>query len=122
MNALSTLDLRDATSVCRTPIHDFVEHHWPALRHAADFLGGRRAIAEADRLFGDLARSFEIGTHTRRRIERLIRLLELDDEVVSGDHMLTLVNPSDPIVEELCLLLDGLRQAFDMFIGEQAAA
>jgi hypothetical protein len=122
MNVLSTLDLRDATSVRRTPIHDFVGYHWPALRNAAELLGGRQAVAEADRLFGDLARSIGIGTHTRRRIDRLIRLLELDDDVVSDNHVLSCISPCDPVVTELCLLLDGLKQAFAEFISKQQTA
>lgn len=122
MNAFSALDPCDAISVRRTPIHDFVEHHQHALRHAASFLGGKRAVGEIDRLHSDLAGDFAISIHTRRRIERLIRLLELDEDVVSNDHMLVLIDPCDPIVEELCLLLDGLRQAFEKAIGSLAVA
>lgn len=111
MNALSTLDLRTATRVRSMPIHDFVERHSLALRNAAQFLDGSRAVAELERLFCDLAGSTKIGVHTRRRLDRLIGLLELDDDVVSDSHVLYEINPSDPIFEELCLLLDGLKDA-----------
>jgi hypothetical protein len=114
--------LYDTTSVRRTPIHDFVEQHWHALRNAAELLGGRRAVLEAERLFDDLSRSLKIGIHTQRRIDRLVRLFELDDEVVSDDHWVHRINPCDPIVSELCLLLDGLKHAQAAVIDDRSAA
>ncbi|WP_169788536.1 hypothetical protein [Litoreibacter arenae] len=92
-------------------MHDFVAQNWPALRNAAALLGGRRAAQEADRLFDDLTAHATIGIHARRRLERMMRRLELDEDIVSEDTLLNAVDPSDPIVDELCLLADGLREA-----------
>jgi phosphoribosylformimino-5-aminoimidazole carboxamide ribonucleotide (ProFAR) isomerase len=122
MNANSTFDMNNATSVCPSPIHEFVEQHWPALRNAAELLGGRRSIQEVERLFDDLSRSLTIGIHTQRRIDRLVRLLELDDEVVSVDHRLQCIHPADPIIAELGLLLDGLKHAQAAAIDDRRSA
>jgi len=122
MNVLSTLHLHEATRVHPTPIHAFVEQNWPALRNAAELLGGRRAVLEVERLFDALSRSLKIGIHTQRRIDRLVRLFELDDEVVSDDHWVHRINPCDPIVSELCLLLDGLKHAQAAVIDDRSAA
>jgi hypothetical protein len=118
MNAVSTFDIHDATSVCRTPIHEFFEQNWSALRNAAEFLGGRCAVLEAERLFEDLSHSLKIGVHTWRRLERMMRRLELDDDRASGDGLLHVIDPSDPIVDEICLLADGLRNAIDQMFPE----
>jgi len=118
MNAVSTFDIHDATSVCRTPIHEFFEQNWSALRNAAEFLGGRCAVLEAERLFEDLSHSLKIGVHTWRRLERMMRRLELDDDRASGDGLLHVIDPSDPIVDEICLLADGLRHAIDQMFPE----
>jgi hypothetical protein len=122
MNALSTFHLHEATRVHPTPIHAFVEQNWPALRNAAELLGGRRAIQEVERLFDDLSRSLKIGIHAQRRIDRLVRLLELDDEVVSDNYWVHCINPTDPIVAELCLLLDGLKHAQAAVIDDRLGA
>jgi hypothetical protein len=122
MNALSTFHLHEATRVHHTPIHAFVEQNWPALRNAAELLGGRVAIQEVERLFDDLSSSLKIGIHTQRRLDRLVRLFELDDEVVSDDHWVHRINPCDPIVAELCLLLDGLKHAQAAVLDDRSAA
>jgi hypothetical protein len=111
MNSITPIDLRHAVLAQRSPVHEFVAQNWPALRNAAALLGGQRAAQEADRLFDDLAAHTMIGTHTRRRLDRMMRRLELDDNVISEDVLLNAIDPSAPIVEELCLLSDGLRHA-----------
>jgi hypothetical protein len=37
--------------------------------------------------------------------------LELDDDAVNDTVLLNVIHPSNPIVEEICLLCDGLRHA-----------
>jgi hypothetical protein len=111
MNSITPFDLRHAVSAHRSPVHEYVAQNWPALRNAAALLGGQRAAREADRLFDDLATQVTIGLHAKRRLERMIRRLKLDDDIVSEDVLLDLIDPSDPVVDELCLLCDGLRHA-----------
>jgi hypothetical protein len=113
MNSITPFDLRFAVSAERSPIHEFVAQNWPALRNAASLLGGPRAAQEADRLFNDLATHATIGIHARRRLERMMRRLELDDDSVSEDVLMNVIDPSDPIVDELCLLADGLRNSLE---------
>jgi hypothetical protein len=116
MNSITPFDLRHAVPAHRSPIHEFVAQNWPALRNAAALLGGQRATQEADRLFDDLATHATIGIHARRRLERMMRRLELDEDIVSDNILLNVIDPSDPIIDELCLLADGLRNS-----SEQAA-
>lgn len=117
MNALSNFNQHGLTRVYSTPIHEFVEQNWHALRNAAELLGGRRAVREIERLFDDLSRSLKIGIHTQRRIDRLVRLLELDDE-----HWVNCIDPCDTVVSELCLLLDGLKNAQAALRNQRHAA
>ncbi len=111
MNSITPFDLRNAVFAKSSPVHDFVAENWPALRNAAALLGGQQAVQEADRLFDDLATHMTIGIHAKRRLERMMRRLELDDDSVSEHVLLNVIDPSDPIVDELCLLADGLRHA-----------
>ena len=113
MNSITPFELRFAVSTERSPIHEFVAQNWLALRNAASLLGGPRAAQEADRLFNDLATHATIGIHARRRLERMMRRLELDDDSVSEDVLMNVIDPSDPIVDELCLLADGLRNSLE---------
>jgi len=113
MNSTTPFDLRYAVLALRSPVHEFVEQNWPALRNAASFLGGQRAAQEADRLFDDLANHATIGIHTKRRLERMMRRLELDEDIVNESVLLELINQLDPVVDQLCLLADGLRHACD---------
>jgi hypothetical protein len=109
MNSITPFDLRHAVSAHRSPVYEYVAKNWPALRNAAALLGGQRAAQEAERLFEDLLGYAKIGLYTQRRLDRLLRLLELDG--VDDHILLNVVHPSNPIVEELCLLCDGLRDA-----------
>jgi hypothetical protein len=111
MNSITPFDLRHAVSAHRSPVHEYVAQNWPALRNAAALLGGQRAAQEADRLFDDLATHATIGIHAKRRLERMMRRLELDEDIVSEDVLLNVINPFDPVVDQLCLLADGLRYA-----------
>jgi len=113
MNSITPFDLRDAELAQRSPVHEFVQQNWPALRNAAALLGGQRAVQEADRLFDDLTAHAKIGIHARRRLERMMRRLELDEDIVSEDVLFEAINPFDPVVDQLCLLADGLRHASD---------
>ncbi|MCA1777666.1 MAG: hypothetical protein LC676_19265 [Loktanella sp.] len=110
MNSITPFDMRVAPTAVGTPLHDFVEKNAPALRNAAAVIGGRGAVQTVNRLFDDLSSKPSIGVHTQRRVDRLIRLFELDDAVVDDDFFLT-IDPFDPIVEEICLLADSLRDA-----------
>lgn len=109
MNSITPFDLRHAVSAHRSPVHNYVARNWPALRNAAALLGGQRAAQEADRLFDDLSEYAQIGPFTQRRLDRLLRLLGLDG--VDDSILMNVIDPSDPIIEELCLLCDGLRHA-----------
>ena len=109
MNSITPFDLRHAVSAHRSPVHEYVAQNWPALRNSAALLGGQRAAQEADRLFDDLLHYAKIEPCTQRRLDRLLRLLDLDG--VDDNVLLNVIHPSNPIVEGICLLCDGLRDA-----------
>jgi hypothetical protein len=111
MNSITPFNLRHAVSVECSPVHDFVGQNWPALQNAASLLGGSSASQEANRLFDDFSSNAKIGPHTQRRLDHLMRLPELDDDAVNDNILLNVVHSSNPIVEEICLLCDGLRHA-----------
>tara|TARA_R110002124_G_scaffold287219_1_gene471708 strand:+ start:2412 stop:2864 length:453 start_codon:yes stop_codon:yes gene_type:complete len=96
------------------PVRDYLCRHRDALWSAADLLGGH----EAAKRVGWLADALEQQTHISRRAHRLLDdLLELLSLKNVGDpdrlesSYFSMICPADPVVEEICLLTDGLSQA-----------
>ncbi len=121
MNAFTNFDHCVAFVRDRTPIHDFVEQYQSALCHAAHVLGGAQAVQELDRLFGDLSREGTIGLHARRRIDRIIGLFEQDDDNEYDDQKPMFIELPDAIVAEICVLVDGLKDALRQSVCPHAS-
>jgi hypothetical protein len=102
--------------VSATPIHDLIERRGEALWEAALLLGGQ----EAARSVGEVIDHLD---HEARPCRRCRTLLGDLLEILSLKHahdfdrpeaaFLAAVDPADPIVEDLCLLTDELREALD---------
>lgn len=97
-----------------SPARLFVEEHQDALAQAAERLAGRRGallVADlVDRLGSEthLSRATHAGLHQLLDVLSLERVHDPDREesVLFAD-----VEPTDPVVEEICLLTDQLRDA-----------
>ena len=92
----------------------FVDEHQDALRHAAHLLGGRRGAALVDDLAEGLAQDGPRSPWAQRLLDRLEALLGLENVHVVGSveaAAFAAIDPGSPVVEEICLLLDGLRDA-----------
>ena len=92
----------------------FVENHLEGLGHAAGLLGGRAGAELVRDLAERLSRPGERSRATEHRLDRLEALLSLEsvhcDDTVEQSAFAGL-DPTNPFVEEICLLLDGLRDA-----------
>ena len=97
-----------------SPIHRFFEEHFDALLNAARLLGGREGVNLVEEINDALSRDNDF---TRRTVEHLRDLEDLlalenvgDPDRVETGHF-ALIDILDPVVEEICLLTDGLRAA-----------
>lgn len=96
------------------PIHRFIEEHQDALHHAAHLLGGKAGADIVHKISGALSRELAPSRRTAGLLKQLRDILFLErvddpDRVESG--FFAAIDPADPVVEDICLLADGLAQA-----------
>jgi len=125
MNSVTPVDLRRscvvevpgsvraAKSVAAPVIRFFVERQ-EALEHAAWLLGGSASAGMVVEIAQALGRDLGITRRTRSRLRDLLGLLTLEhvhdmDRIEAG--LFSQLDPTDPVVEEICLLADGLQSA-----------
>lgn len=83
-----------------------------ALMNASQLLGGARAARRTARLLDDLRREPSLNTRVRRELRALQDLLSLehvDDPDREESGFFALLDPTDPVVYDLCMLKDGLE-------------
>lgn len=96
------------------PVRDYVGAHGDALLSSAELLAGRRgqrlALAVMDGLSPPAAPSRQL----MRQLAELRDILLLEhvaDDTRDEAHLFAAIDPADPAVAEICLLVDGLCAA-----------
>lgn len=90
----------------------YLEEHREALQHAAELLAGRRGAALVARIAEDLSDAPSLSRRCRRDLKDILDILALenvDDPDREEAGCFAALDPASPIVEEICLLTDGLR-------------
>jgi len=96
------------------PIMTLFAERYSAFWHVARLLGGYESARLVDRCVELLETEAMITNRVQIMLEQLLALLCLED---TGDpekpHMgyFGVIDPSDPVLEEICLLADELRDA-----------
>lgn len=92
----------------------FVLANASTLCSAARLLGGLEAEARVQRLIDDISVSPCTTSHMRRELDAMESLLGLehvhDVDRIKAERFAA-IDPMSPITEEICLLLEGLREA-----------
>ncbi|NDW01147.1 hypothetical protein [Salipiger sp. PrR002] len=99
-----------------SPLRAFAEEHREALIRAAELLAGRRGERLALEVADALAGAAPLARRDMRQLHALLDILALenvDDRDSEECARFALIDPASPIVEEICLLNDGLRDAID---------
>lgn len=95
-------------------LRDFMSSHNEALQNASLLLGGQPALRRTQALLGDIMSARSLTRRLRYRIAALHGLLTLSNvheiETLEAAHFAE-IDPASPIVEELCLLTEGLKEA-----------
>lgn len=103
------------------PILVFIAAHQEGLWHAARLLGGYESARLVDRCVELLEQDRIVTPCTRIMLAQILAVLALDlvdDPNRPYMGYLALIDPLDPVVEEICLLTDGLRHALARADGE----
>ena len=106
----------------------FLTQHGEALAQAADLLGGPRAEGRTRRLVNTAACAPRLSPALLRELQALHRLLALEDVAdPEGEEaaFFAAIDPSSPLVEDLCALTDelaGLLRELDRLAEEEGAS
>jgi len=110
---------QDATAIplnAYDPLRQLFHDKAEAFSSAAAVLGGPRGAALVGAIIDGLRRPGSPGRGTWTAIRHLLRLLSLEDahdETRPEAACFAAIYPTDPIVEEICLLTDELRGALE---------
>ena len=113
---------------CIDLLRRFLAQHGEPLAQAADLLGGPSAEGRARRLAGAAARAPRMSRALRREVEALHALLALEnvaDPDAEEEAFFAAIDPSSPLVEDLCALTDelaGLLRELDRLAEEEGAS
>lgn len=103
-----------------TALHQIFTEDAEPIANAAQLLAGKRGGNLVARIVDDLSNAPDLTARTMRDTAQLLAILELEfvDDLDSEEAArFAMIDPGDPVVEEICLLADRLGHAF-----EQAAA
>lgn len=105
-----------AAAIPAYAIHLLFQEDWPAYRQAAELLAGRRGGRLVDRIVGMLERSPVLTRQVRSALHDLLDILALERVDIDGSDeaaLFAMIDPGDPVVGDLCLLTDRLRDAIE---------
>ena len=107
----------DQSQGCPTdPILEFVSANYEGLWHSARLLGGYEAARLVDRCQDLLVADGVPTSRTRLMLSQILAILSLDavgDPESPYAGYFAKISPCDPVVEEICLLTDGLRELLE---------
>ncbi|MCP1167676.1 hypothetical protein [Limimaricola litoreus] len=98
------------------PLRQFADAHRDAMINAAERLGGRPGTRLALDALDSLAPEIVPTRRTQNNFVALLDLLSLEhvhDETREEAARFAEIDPCDSIVEEICVLTDGLRDALE---------
>lgn len=113
-----------AQDISSDPVLSFVATHQDELWHAARLLGGYESARLVDRCVAILEQDRCVSRRSRIMLGQILSVLcleKVDNPELPYLGFFAVIDPSDPVVEEICLLTDGLRNALDHASGERAA-
>ena len=105
-----------------TYLRQFVSDHQSALANAAGLLAGRKGVRLVDLIVEELQSHVQPSSRTKRSLNELLSILSLEnvhDEMSDESGFFAMLDPADPIVSEICLLTDGLRDVLQAVMAAE---
>lgn len=116
----SVLSAEIVQEIPADPVLTFVVDHQEGLWHAARLLGGYDSARLVDRCVELLLQEQCVTPRTAvmlRQIQSVLSLDKTDDPNLPYMGFFAPIDPSDPVVEEICLLMDGLHHVVSQMVG-----
>ncbi len=95
-------------------VRQFLREHMEVLVAATLTLAGRKGTRIVDDIREGIAQPGPLSRRTRQKLADLLAILGLEnvhEEDSAEAARFAMIDPADPMVEEICLLTDGLRAA-----------
>lgn len=105
------------TPVCHftaDPLHVFIAQNSGALFHASRLLAGSSGAKCVTRVVDALSKAEPLTRATKKDLQAMLDILSLehvDDFYRPEAGYFAAIDPADPVVADICLLTDGLREA-----------
>lgn len=112
----TTFSTDHALTIPADPVLCFMSAHHEGLWQAARLLGGYESARLVDRCVALLEQERCVTRRSRIMLTQILSILSLDqahDPDLPYMGYFAVIDPSDPVVEEICLLTDHLRDALD---------
>lgn len=106
-------------------LHRFAQEHYEPIQNAALLLRGRPWQRRVQRLLDHLQFTQAVNGHARCEAAALLELLareQIYDGLRPEAACFAALDPTDPHVEEICLLTDRLSNALDETAAQQKTA
>lgn len=110
-----------AQEISTCPILAFVSSRYQGLWHAAHLLGGYESARLVDRCIDLLVHDERVTPRANMMLEQILAVLSLekvDDPNLPYMGHFAAIDPLDPVIEQICLLTDGLRGVLGLNVGE----
>jgi len=111
--ATDALQIQDFAAL---PVLKFMSEMHDALWHAARLLGGYETSRLVDKCADAFERERRMTRTTRMMLDQILAVLTLENvHELEMPYMgfFAAIDPNDPVVEEICLLSDGLSAAIE---------
>jgi hypothetical protein len=115
-DAKSSFSPAQTQEIFTDPILTYFSAHYEGLWHAARLLGGYESARLVDRCQDLLLLDGRLTSRTRLMLGQILAVLALETvDDPASPHMgyFAVIDPLDPVVEEICVLTDGLRDALE---------
>jgi hypothetical protein len=102
-------------------LRQFFEEYQDGLSAAAELLAGKRGRRVVDTIVKGLDVDGALARVTWNALRDLLGILTLEnvhDEDREEAALFAAIDPADPVVEEICLLSDGLRRSLEATVSE----
>lgn len=103
-------------------LRQFFKEYQDGLATAAELLAGKRGRRVVNTIMEGLGLEGALTRVTWNALRDLLGILTLEnvhDETREEAALFAAIDPADPVVEEICLLSDGLRRLLEAMISEQ---
>lgn len=103
-------------------LRQFIEANFTALQHAAELLSGRRGKKVVTTILEGLQNASTVNRRTCHAVRELLGILTLEhvhDDTRVEAMLFAQIDLADPVVDEICLLTDGLRDVLEPLVAYQ---